>query len=201
MHPNPAFRKTPMDRNLAFARMRGFGVLTVNGAQGPIMAHIPFLLSNDGQYADFHLARSNAVIQSGLPTQAVLAVVGADAYISPDWYGMADQVPTWNYIAVHLRGTVQPLVGEMQDHLNALSDEFESRLAPKPIWKSKKMGAGVMERMMRMILPFRLHISHVEGTWKLGQNKPDTARAGAIAALNGLGGLSAEIAKHMKEAE
>jgi transcriptional regulator len=201
MHPNPAFRKTPMDRNLAFARMRGFGVLTVNGAQGPIMAHIPFLLSNDGQYADFHLARSNAVIQSGLPTQAVLAVVGADAYISPDWYGMADQVPTWNYIAVHLRGTVQPLVGEMQDHLNALSDEFESRLAPKPIWKSKKMGAGVMERMMRMILPFRLHISHVEGTWKLGQNKPDIARAGAIAALNGLGGLSAEIAKHMKEAE
>ncbi len=201
MHPNPAFRKTPLDRNLAYARARGFGALTVNGADGPIMAHIPFLLSDDGQYADFHLARSNAVIQNGLPARAVLAVMGADAYISPDWYGMADQVPTWNYIAVHLRGEIRPLDGDMQDHLNALSDAFESRLAPKPIWKSKKMSEGVMDRMMRMILPFRLHIAGVDGTWKLGQNKPDAARAGAIAALDAQGGMAAEIAKHMKEAE
>jgi transcriptional regulator len=200
MHPNPAFRKTAADRNLAFARVRGFGVLSVNGPDGPLMAHVPFLLSDDGTMADLHLARSNAVIAAGLPAQAILAVMGPDAYISPDWYGVADQVPTWNYIAVHLRGTLVQLPDEAMDgHVNALSDRFEARLAPKPVWKSTKMGDGVMDRMKRMILPFRLNIATVDGTWKLNQNKTPAARAGVIVALDAQGGAQAEIARAMRD--
>ena len=200
MHPNPAFRKTAADRNLAFARARGFGVLSVNGPDGPLMAHVPFLLSDDGTMADLHLARSNAVIAAGLPAQAILAVIGPDAYISPDWYGVADQVPTWNYIAVHLRGTLVQLPDEAMDgHVNALSDRVEARLAPKPIWKSTKMGDGVMDRMKRMILPFRLNITTVDGTWKLNQNKTPAARAGVIVALDAQGGAQAEIARAMRD--
>ena len=196
MHPNPAFRKTAADRNLAFARARGFGVLSVNGPDGPLMAHVPFLLSDDGTTADLHLARSNAVIAAGLPAQAILAVIGPDAYISPDWYGVADQVPTWNYIAVHLRGTLVQLPDDAMDgHVNAMSDTFEARLAPKPVWKSSKMGDGVMDRMKRMILPFRLQITAVDGTWKLNQNKTTAARAGVIAALDAQGGAAADIAQ------
>ena len=192
MHPNPAFRQTPTDRNLDFARTRGFGALAVNGPMGPIMAHIPFILSADGSYADFHLARSNAVIQNIGP--AVLAVTGPDAYISPDWYGIADQVPTWNYVAVHLRGTIHPLPEDtLESHVNAISDMFEARLAPKPIWRSTKMAEGVMPRMMRMILPYRLQINAVDGTWKLGQNKPDAARLGAAEALG-----DSDLARLMK---
>ena len=200
MHPNPAFRKTAADRNLAFARARGFGVLSVNGPEGPLMAHVPFLLSDDGTMADLHLARSNAVIAAGLPAQAILAVMGPDAYISPDWYGVADQVPTWNYIAVHLRGTLVQLPDDAMDgHVNALSDRFEARLAPKPVWKSTKMGDGVMDRMKRMILPFRLNITTVDGTWKLNQNKTPAARAGVIVALGAQGGAQAEIARAMRD--
>ena len=200
MHPNPAFRKTAADRNLAFARARGFGVLSVNGPDGPLMAHVPFLLSDDGTMADLHLARSNAVIAAGLPAQAILAVIGPDAYISPDWYGVADQVPTWNYIAVHLRGTLVQLPDEAMDgHVNALSDRFEARLAPKPVWKSTKMSDGMMDRMKRMILPFRLNITTVDGTWKLNQNKTPAARAGVIAALDAQGGAQAEIARAMRD--
>lgn len=200
MHPNPAFRKTAADRNLAFARARGFGVLSVNGPDGPLMAHVPFLLSDDGTMADLHLARSNAVIAAGLPAQAILAVIGPDAYVSPDWYGVADQVPTWNYIAVHLCGTLVQLPDEAMDgHVNALSDRFEARLAPKPVWKSTKMGDGVMDRMKRMILPFRLNITTVDGTWKLNQNKTPAARAGVIVALDAQGGAQAEIARAMRD--
>jgi transcriptional regulator len=200
LHPNPAFRKTAADRNLAFARARGFGVLSVNGPDGPLMAHVPFLLSDDGTTADLHLARSNAVIAAGLPALAVLAVMGPDAYISPDWYGVEDQVPTWNYIAVHLRGTLVQLPDDAMDgHVNALSDTFEARLAPKPVWKSTKMGDGVMDRMKRMILPFRLQITTVDGTWKLNQNKTAAARAGVIAALDAQGGAAADIAQVMRD--
>ena len=187
MHPNPTFRQTRTERNLDFARSRGFGILAVNGKAGPVLAHVPFLLSADASHADLHLARSNPVI-GAIPGPAVMAISGPDAYVSPDWYGMADQVPTWNYIVVHLRGTLNPLPADsLRRHLDALSAEFESRLAPKPAWSSGKMSDGVMDRMMRMILPFRLTISSVEGTWKLNQNKPVGARAGVIAALGGAG--------------
>jgi transcriptional regulator len=184
MHPNPAFRQTPAERSLTFARARGFGILTVNGAAGPLLAHVPFLISADGTWADLHLARSNAVARSDLPAPAVIAVSGPDAYISPDWYGLDDQVPTWNYVAVHLRGTLSPQpVETLRDHADALSARFEAELAPKKPWVSGKMAEGTMDRMMRMILPFRLVIGTVEGTWKLNQNKPDPARLAAATAL------------------
>ena len=48
MHPNPSFRKTATADALAFATERGFGVLAVNGPEGPICAHVPFTLHDDG---------------------------------------------------------------------------------------------------------------------------------------------------------
>ena len=195
MHTNPAFRQTPRGANLAFARARGFGLLTMNGADGPLLAHVPFLLSVDGATADLHLARSNPIARAPLPAAAVIAVAGPDAYISPDWYGLEDQVPTWNYVAVHLRGRLHPLPPEtLRDHADALSARFEAELAPKAPWVSTKMADGTMDRMMRMILPFRLVISTIDGTWKLNQNKPAEARLAAATALEARGGEPAATA-------
>ena len=75
MHPKPAFRKTPSALNLDFSRARGFGVLCVNGAGGPVLAQVPFILSAYGTWADLHLAWSNPLIAAG-PGPAVLAVTG-----------------------------------------------------------------------------------------------------------------------------
>lgn len=188
MHPNPAFRQDPREKNLVFARARGFGVLTVNGPEGPLAAHVPFLLNGDATFADLHLARSNPIARAGLPGPALLAVSGPDAYVSPDWYGphevVPDQVPTWNYIAVHLRGLLEPLPDDaLRPHVDALSAEHEGRIAGKRPWTSGKMTEGAMPRMMRMILPFRFRVASVEGTWKLNQNKPADVRARAAAAL------------------
>ena len=198
MHPNPSFRGTPAKQNLDFARSRSFGILSVNGDNGPVLAHVPFLLSGDGGHADLHLARSNALVQATAGAKAVLAVGGPDAYISPDWYDVVDQVPTWNYIAVHLRGVLHQLPQDaLEPHLTELSARFEQRLLPKPVWKPSKMGEGVMDRMMRMVLPFRLTITAVDGTWKLNQNKPVNARQGVIAVLEAQGGTAAEVARAM----
>lgn len=188
MHPNPAFRQSPREQNLAFARARGFGILSVNGPEGPLAAHVPFLLNDDASFAELHLARSNPIARAGLPAPALLAVSGPDAYISPDWYGpheqVPDQVPTWNYVAVHLRGTLEPLPEEaLRPHVDALSAEHESRIADKRPWTSAKMTEGAMPRMMRIILPFRFHVLAVEGTWKLNQNKAAEIRGRAAEAL------------------
>ena len=185
MHPNPVYRNTPEDRNLAFVRERGFGTLTVNGADGPLASHIPFVLSQDGRSAELHLVRSNPIMRALTgPMPALLAVTGADGYISPDWYGIEDQVPTWNYVAVHLRGRLEPMPAEdLRPHLDRLSAEFETRLLPKAPWKTEKVTPEVMDRFLRMILPCRFIISDMQSTWKLGQNKPEQARIAAADAL------------------
>lgn len=196
MHPNPAFRKETVLQNLQFARQRGFGALCVNGADGPLIAHIPFEIDANGNTLRLHLARSNAIARADMPCPAVVAVTGPDGYISPDWYSVPDQVPTWNYIAVHLRGEIHRLDSTaLKTHLDAVSDSFEQRLSPKPIWRSDKMSDGVMERMMRAIQPFVMKIIAIEGTWKLGQNKTPDARAGAVAGLRAQG--LAELADYM----
>ncbi len=181
MHPNPIYRKAARDRNLAFAAQRAFGTLMVNGADGPMASHVPFLLAPDGHSADLHLVRSNPIARalSG-PQPALIAVTGADTYISPDWYGMEHQVPTWNYVSVHLRGSLTVLPDTaLHDLLDRQSAEFEARLLPKTPWLTSKMPQDTMARMMRQIVPVRFDIGSVDGTWKLSQNKPAAARQSA----------------------
>ena len=113
MHPNPVHRPATPERNLAFARERGFGVLAVAGDEGtggPLLSHIPFLVAEGGGAVHAHLVRANPIARllAAGERPAVLAVSGPDGYVSPDWYGPEpDQVPTWNYVAVHLRGTLR----------------------------------------------------------------------------------------------
>jgi transcriptional regulator len=56
-----------------------------------------------------------------------------------------------------------------------------------------------MGRKKRLILPFRLHIAAINGTWKLNQNKTTAARAGVIAALDAQGGAAADMAQAMRD--
>ena len=203
MHPNPIFRKEPDARNLQFARKRAFGVLSINGEDGPLISHIPFLLADDGATLEFHLMRSNALLRS-MPCKGLLAVSGPDSYISPDWYDVKDQVPTWNYVAVHLRGSVEQMPQEgMHDMLGRESAHFEQELSPKTPWTTSKMTPEVLERMMRQIVPCKMHIESVDATWKLGQNKPDAARlkAGAEVGRSGIGQEVQALSALMLEAD
>ncbi len=117
-----------------------------------------------------------------------LIVEGPEGYISPDWYGVADQVPTWNYVAVHLVGEARLAAEDgFRELLDRLSAHFEARLLPKKPWTSHKMTEGVLERMMRSIVPCAMQVSDLQSTWKLGQNKTEDARLGAAGGLEGLG--------------
>ena len=181
MHPNPAFRNEPDNRNLDYARERGFGVLSINAEPSPLISHIPFVLNELGDSAELHLVRSNPIARVVTsPAPAVIAVSGPDAYISPDWYGDPAQVPTWNYVAVHLRGVLHPLDhGLMRDQLDRLSAHFEAMLSPKPAWTADQMPEDALDKLLRAILPFRFEVQQDDGTWKLNQNKTDNARESA----------------------
>lgn len=206
MHPNPAFRQTPEEQAIAYAREQAFGLISCGTTDGaPLISHIPFLLSEDGALAEFHLVRSNPIVRllKDSDVEMRLAVQGPYSYISPDWYGVSDQVPTWNYVAVHLVGsvTLRPL-DTLQGLLDRQSAMFEDRLLPKPPWTSAKMTPDVMDRMMRQIVPCAMQVSDIQGTWKLNQNKPDAVRARAADHVEpyGIGQETALVAALMRAA-
>ncbi len=157
----------------------------------------PSCSSADATTADLHLARSNPIARADLPAPALIAVSGPDAYVSPDWYGAAtDQVPTWNYVAVHLRGTLAALpVETLRAHVDALSARLrEPTCCPRHHGLPTKMTEGVMHRMMRMILPFRLtidrHRRHLEAEPE--QDARDAPRGGRRALGPGRRGPGAD---------
>lgn len=203
MHPNPAFRGADRDRCLGFARARGFGALTIQGPDGPLAAHVPFVIDAEGARLHAHLVKSNPIrraLAEG-PARALLIVSGPDGYISPDWYGRPELVPTWNYVAVHLRGALR-LRDEalMRRHLDELSESFEARLLPKTPWTAEKMNHETLARLMRTIVPVEMDIETADGTWKLGQNREEGARLAAAAALelSPIGAEQAALAALMK---
>jgi transcriptional regulator len=193
MHPNPVFRAEDRAHHIEFARARAFGVLAVSTEGAPLISHVPFLLSKDGTVAELHLVRSNPIVRAlSSPCTGKIAVAGPDGYISPDWYEIEDQVPTWNYVAVHLTGRLELRPqDELRDLLDRQSAFYEQRLLPKPPWTTGKMSAQALDRMMRMIVPCRMQVADIQGTWKLNQNKTDSVRLAAADQVTG--GIGAEL--------
>ena len=184
MHPNPVFRREPRELALEFAGERGFGALTVAVPEGVLAVHVPFVLEEGRVLA--HLVRANPLARHlrGGPAGALLIVSGPDGYVSPDWYGEPQLVPTWNYVAVHLRGELRLLEETALRHvLDRLSGNFEQRLAPKIPWTTGKVDDQLLARMMRQIIPIEMSVETVDSTFKLNQNRSETARAGAATAL------------------
>lgn len=197
MHPTGTFHWRDREAMRGFVRERSFGALFTMTPEGPRVAHIPVVFQDDETVA-FHLARGNALTPHLDGAEALFMVQGADAYVSPDWYGMDDQVPTWNYVAVEVQGRVTREDDAMLFPLvDAVSDEHERRLAPKPVWTRDKMTPGSAEKMMRGIVGFTLSITEWRGTRKLNQNKPEAARLAVADAVAARG--NADMAREIRD--
>ncbi len=178
MHPNRAFAWEDREAMLAFVADIAFCTICVDG---PEVDHVPVFVAGPDRIR-FHVARGNRVKLDG--KRALLSCLGPDAYISPDWYGSEDQVPTWNYLAVEAEG---PLTRLDDDGFAALLDDLsaahEARLAPKPAWTRGKMSPGRFEGLMKAIIGYELHIEELRGNRKLGQHKNEAERTGAADGL------------------
>ena len=182
MHPNAAFRWEDRDAMRALAKDIGFGMLFLNTPDGPHVAHLPFVFLDDDRIG-FHMARNNAIARYLDGAEALFVINGPDGYISPDYYGIPDQVPTWNYVAIELVGSVRKMdEAALIAQSDVLSHHQELKLAPKPVWTRAKMAEGMFEKMLRGIYGFEMHITTWRSTLKLGQNKADAVR---IAAADG----------------
>ncbi len=179
MHPSATFRWEDRNAMRAFAAEVGFGMLFLTTPDGPRVAHVPFVFLDEDRIA-FHLARGNAVTKHLDGAEALFVINGPDGYISPDWYGTPDQVPTWNYVALELQGPVRKMnEAALIAQADALSATHEARLAPKPPWTRDKMVDGLFDKMLRGISGFEMTVTAWRSTVKLGQNKSAEVRAAA----------------------
>ena len=192
MHPNRAFEWNDREAMLAFVADIAFCTICVDG---PALVHAPVIVAGPDRLC-FHVSRGNRATAALDGKRAIVSCLGPDAYVSPDWYGTPDQVPTWNYLTVEAEGPLRLLVeSELIQLLDDLSAENEARLAPKPPWTRAKMSRGRFEAMLKAIVGFEMVIEDLRGTRKLGQNKPDQVEAAA----DGLAPFNTAVAALMRE--
>ncbi len=184
MHPASAFRVEEREPLLTLLAAQPFCTLSTLWEGRPAVAHAPVVIRGEGAAIDFHLSRGNPLAGLADGALAMLTALAGDAYVSPDWYESADQVPTWNYRLVEAEGVLTRLDdAELVTLLDDLSAQEEARLAPKPPWTRHKMSAGRFEAMARAVVGFRLTVERLEGVDKLSQNKNAADRAGVVKGL------------------
>ena len=199
MHPNSAFRPRQDDLAELLVREIGFAAIFAATPDGPRVAHAPVVLSDDRATLQFHLARGNALTRHLDGATALAVVQGPDAYVSASWYADADQVPTWNYVAIEMEGVVSKIDdAALIAQLDTLSANHEARVGANPPWTRDKMNPALFSKMTGAIIGFELRITAWRPTIKLSQNKPADERNRVIAGVEASGhGALAQLMRHL----
>jgi transcriptional regulator len=198
MYVPDAFAVAEPARLAEFIVAHPFATLVSTTAEGPLASHLPLELdgSLDGSLAGEarllgHMAKSNPHWQCFSEGRPAIAIFhGPHAYVSPAWYTSGPAVPTWNYAAVHVRGTPRRIdnVEKVTALLDRLVARYESgRAAP---WVDDNP-APFRAAMQQAIVAFELPVESVEGKFKLGQNRSVEDQQGTIDGLEREGGADA----------
>ncbi|HWA40403.1 MAG TPA: FMN-binding negative transcriptional regulator [Gemmatimonadales bacterium] len=178
------FRNTDLAAVKAFLAAHSFGIL-VNVVDGKLWGtHIPLELDVDPAGREVlygHVARANPQWRAVGPGREVLAIfTGPDAYVSSSVYAEPD-TPTWNYVAVHVRGEVELLEAEeTREVLRRLLAKYE-RDSARPVTLE-----GLPERVQHLvngIVAFKVVVRDIEAAFKLSQNRDARDHAAVVAAL------------------
>ena len=207
---NPVvFQETHMEVLEAATAAHPLAALVTTGSDGLGVSHVPLLYQPAPGLAGVlrgHLARANPQWETYVPNSEALAIFsGPEHYISPGWYVSTKEtgkaVPTWNYVTVHVRGTLTFTTdpGWLWENVRALTDAHETSLAEP--WRVEDAPPEFIERMLGAIVGVELAVTRIEGKWKLSQNRTLRDRAAAVAGLEGLATPEAlRMARLVKEA-
>jgi transcriptional regulator len=194
----------------AFIRENSFAILVSVLDGSPVATHIPLLLEKDGQGRDVlvgHIARGNEQKGSfaagggdGAGGTKVLAIFpGPHAFVSPRWYTQIN-VPTWNYMAVHVYGTLRVMEGEeLRAALSRLMHNYEQHL-PKPV-SIGEIPEKQLAAEMRGIVGFSILVEEVQAAYKLSQNRDERSYHEVVLQLEAGDEASKAVAAEMEARE
>ena len=170
------FQQTNSDILIRLISDYSFGLLVTASNDDLVATHLPFLVEQPDEQIILtgHMARANPHWQLLGESRSMAVFQGPHAYISPTWYH-SPSVPTWNYAAVHVYGTVS-LVTEpetLHSIVQELSDKYERYRADPWI-------PDYDDRMLNAIVGFRMTVDDIQGKYKMSQNKSKADRHGVI---------------------
>jgi transcriptional regulator len=191
-----------------FVRENPLCALVTETRRGMVASHIPMMLHEDeGGFGVLrgHVARANPQWQDFTASEEALGIfTGPQHYISASWYPgkktHGREVPTWNYVAVHVYGLLRTVEDPvwLLEHLGTLTDKNEV-IAEVP-WKVADAPPEFIAKLSGAIVGFELQVSRVEGKWKASQNRNDQDAAAVMEGLEGLGTpASAEMRRLVRE--
>ncbi|PZP36653.1 MAG: FMN-binding negative transcriptional regulator [Roseateles depolymerans] len=180
---------TSEDRELAFRLIAEYPLALVVGpdAQGQgFGSHLPLVarVEGDAWMLEGHMARANPHWGWLAQQRSLLAVFsGPSAYVSPSHYDTVQNVPTWNYAALHAYGDIELVPDEAgkDELLKRLIAQMEPDYAEQ--WRG--LDPGYQHKMLAAIVGFRIRVTRWELKLKLSQNRAATERARVQASLAG----------------
>jgi len=203
MYIPPHFQELDAAEIAAIMEAAPLACIVAATPEGLIANHIPLLAGRDGALIG-HVALANDMHRLIAGGQEVLAVFrGEDAYVSPNFYPSKPEhhrhVPTWNYQAVHVYGTIS---FQHDDHakraaVGLLTRLHERRVNGEAAWRMADAPADYMETMLASIVAFRIDVRRTLAKSKLSQNRDERDHQGAVAGLRatGHGGMAGRMAR------
>ncbi len=184
-----------------FLAQHPLATLVATTSQGLTAHHLPLrsqLTGADSGVLRGHIARANTLwreLAAGAPVLAIFT--GPDAYVSPAWYPSRREhgkvVPTWNYSAVHIGGSIRFIqdASWLRALVTQLTDTYEEGRAER--WRVSDAPADYLESMLAAIVGFEITVTRVVGKFKGSQNRSAADRAEVAAALRSEGRDADEI--------
>jgi len=192
MYQPKSFRQDNVDEMKAMMKAYPLATLVTTGQHGLEANHIPLILKEvaTGEHVLWgHMAKANPLWQELDDSASVLAIFhGPNGYVSPNYYPTKQEhgkvVPTWNYVAVHVRGQLAFI---HEDHwklemLNNLTAQHESQ--QKDPWSVNDAPKEFTQSLLGAIVGFEIRVTAIDGKWKAGQNQPHKNRKGTIDGLS-----------------
>lgn len=169
---------------LAFMRRFNFAVIVSQVDGVPFATHLPFVVEEpgDGRICLLaHFAKANPQWQALEGQQALVIFSEPHAYVSPSLYEKEQNVPTWNYVAVHAYGVPRLIHDEKAsfDLLEKQMQVFEKQYLEQ--WTH--LPAEYKSAMVKGIVAFEIPVEKLEAKHKLSQNKSDRDRQNVMAHL------------------
>lgn len=172
----------------AFLKENAFGILVTHKDGKSCATHIPleFAIKEDGtEILHGHISKANEQVAHLIDGTEVLCIFnGPHSYISASWYDF-EEVSTWNYIAIQVRGTLKKLDSEgLLKSVKALMNKYE---APQenPI-DINKLSDKTM-RQINGIVGFEIAITEIHAAKKLSQNRDDKNHKEIVSRLEATG--------------
>jgi transcriptional regulator len=169
------FKVTNVEEILDFVQKNSFGTMVSTEQGKPIATHLPlgFTKKGDEYYITGHLAYGNPQWRTFETCGDVLVMFqGPHAYISSSWYGH-EEVPTWNYQAVHVYGRATILEkDELVVELTGMLEKYEKNRENPILWD--KLSPDLLESELKGIVGFKIKVKETQAAYKLSQNRNET---------------------------